>query len=177
MTGSRPPIMPLSFLFQPPVKAPEGQFPNFSAPSCPNVSERGNGMMSRPRHFDRDKANLLYFSLGSESVVVSFANYRSMRCDYRACASKLCMLTYRFYVLSNPVSPVSFPLKVAAKLLPFLLMTKYLWLKKLKSDKIASISRWVPSNCRSGMVSWEGSCRRRGYRGESRGSHSAPPPD
>ncbi len=105
MTGSRPPIISLSFKFQRPVKAPGSLFPNFSAPSYPNVSERGNGMMSRLHHFDADKANLLYFSLGSESVSVIFANYRSMRCDYRACTSKLCMLTYRVYVLSNPDTP------------------------------------------------------------------------
>ena len=106
MTGSRLPIMPLSFLFRLSVKAPESLFPNFSAPSDPNVSEPGNGMVSRSRHFDANKANLLYFGLGSESVSVIFANYRSMRCYYRACTSKLCMLTYRFYVLSNPVTPV-----------------------------------------------------------------------
>lgn len=105
MTGSRLPIMPLSFKFQLLVKAPESLFPNFSAPSDPNVSEPGNGMVSRSRHFDANKANLLYFGLGSESVSVIFANYRSMRCYYRACTSKLCMLTYRFYVLSNPVTP------------------------------------------------------------------------
>ena len=29
-----------------------------------------------------------------------------MRCDYRACTSKLCMLTCRFYTLSKPVIPV-----------------------------------------------------------------------
>ena len=105
MTGSRLPIMSLSFKFRLSVKAPENLFPNFSAPSDPNVSEPGNGMVSRPHHFDANKANLLYFGLGSESVSVIFANYRSMRCDYRACTSKLCMLTYRFYVLSNPVTP------------------------------------------------------------------------
>lgn len=136
MTGSRPPIMPLSFKFQFSVKAPENLFPNFSAPSCPNVSERGNGMMSRPRHFDRDKANLLYFSLGSESVVVSFANYRSMRCDYRAFTSKLCMLTYRFYVLSNPVSPVAFPLKGIAELQPMPELTKQFGLKDVKHHQM-----------------------------------------
>lgn len=87
------------------VKANAILFPNFSAPSCPNVSERGNGMMSRLHHYDANKANLLYFSLGSESVIVIFANYRSMRCYYRACTSKLCMLTYRVYVLSNPDTP------------------------------------------------------------------------
>jgi len=64
-------------------------------------------MMSRLHHFDANKANLLYFGLGSESVIVIFANYSSMRCYYRACTSKLCMLTYRFYVLSNPVTPGS----------------------------------------------------------------------
>jgi len=105
MTGSRLPIISLSFLFQSPDKAPGNLFPNFSAPSCPNVSEPGNGMMSRSHHFDANKANLLYFSLGSESVIVIFANYRSMRCYYRVCTSKLCMLTYRFYVLSKPVIP------------------------------------------------------------------------
>lgn len=105
MTGSRLPIMSLSFKFQLSVKAPESLFPNFSAPSDPNVSEPGNGMVSRSHHFDANKANLLYFGLGSESVSVIFANYRSMRCYYRACTSKLCMLTYRFYVLSNPVTP------------------------------------------------------------------------
>ncbi len=105
LTGSRRPISSLSFKIQLPVKAPESLFPIYSAPSCPNVSEPGNGMMSRSRHCDANKANLLYFGLGSESVIVIFANYSSMRCYYRACTSKLCMLTYRFYVLSNPVTP------------------------------------------------------------------------
>jgi len=102
--------MPLSFDFQLSVKVPGNLFPNFSAPSFPNVSERGNGMMSRLHHFDANKANLLYFGSGSESVIVIFANYRSMRCDYRACTSKLCMLTYRVYVLSNPYTPGKIPL-------------------------------------------------------------------
>lgn len=105
-TGPRQPIISLAFKFQPSVKAPEDQFPNFSAPSCPNVSGRGNGMMSRPHHFDTDKANLLYFSSGSESVIVIFANYSSIRRYYRAYASRLCMLAYRFYTLSKPVTPL-----------------------------------------------------------------------
>ncbi len=105
MAGSRLPTISLSFKFQISIKALEILFPNYSAPSYPNVSERGNGMMSRSHHFDTNKANLLYFGSGSESVIVIFANYRSMRCYYRACTSKLCMLTYRFYVLSNPVTP------------------------------------------------------------------------
>ena len=104
-TGRWQPTLTLSSKFQTCIKALQILFPNFSAPSCPNVSERGNGMMSRLPHFEANKANLLYFGLGSESVIVIFANYRSMRCYYRACTSKLCMLTYRFYVLSNPVTP------------------------------------------------------------------------
>lgn len=80
-------------------------FPIFSAPLCPNVSEQGNGAMSRSAHFEQNKGILLYFRSRSESVIVIFANYRSIRRYYRAYASRLCMLAYRFYTLSKPVTP------------------------------------------------------------------------
>ena len=105
LTGSRPPMSLLSFKFQTMPKACIILFPNFLAPPYPNVSEPGNGVMSRQLHFGADKANLLYFGLGSESVIVIFANYSSMCRYYRVYTSRLCMLTYRIYVLSNPVTP------------------------------------------------------------------------
>lgn len=81
-------------------------FPNFSAPLCPNVSEPGNGAMSRSAHFEQNKGTLLYFGLRSESVVSICANYSSIRRYYRAYASRLCMLAYHFYTLSKPVTPL-----------------------------------------------------------------------
>ena len=106
VTGSWQPITPLAFKFQLQCKANYNLFPNFSAPPYPNASEPGNGVMSRSHHFDANKAILLYFRSSSESVVVIFANYSSMRRYYRAYTSRLCMLTYRLYVLSNPVTPL-----------------------------------------------------------------------
>ena len=62
-TGSRLPILPLASESRPTCEANAGLFPNFSAPPDPNVSERGNGEMSRLHHCDADKAVLLYFRL------------------------------------------------------------------------------------------------------------------
>ena len=105
MAGSRPPTTSLAFRSRKEVKAASLLFPNFSAPLCPNVSERGNGAMSRSAHFEPNKGILLCFRSRSESVIVIFANYSSIRRYYRAYASRLCMLAYRFYTLSKPVSP------------------------------------------------------------------------
>ncbi len=105
MAGSRLPTVPLSSKFRSVVEEATLLFPNFSAPLCPNVSERGNGAMSRSAHFEQNKGTLLYFRLRSESVIVIFANYSSIRRYYRAYASRLCMLAYRFYTLSKPVTP------------------------------------------------------------------------
>lgn len=82
-------------------------FPYFLAPPYPNVTERGNGVMSRRCHCDTDKGILLYFRSRSESVVVIFANYRSICRYYRAYISRLCMLTCRIVTLSKPVIPFS----------------------------------------------------------------------
>lgn len=106
MAGSRLPTIPLSFKSRGEVKDASPLFPNFSAPLCPNVSEQGNGAMSRSLHFEANKGTLLYFRLRSESVIVIFANYSSIRRYYRAYASRLCMLAYRFYTLSKPVTPL-----------------------------------------------------------------------
>lgn len=76
-TGPRQPILTLVPLFRAAVGTPAALFPNFSAPPCPNVSEPGNGEMSRSPHFEANKGTLLYFRLRSESVIVIFANYRS----------------------------------------------------------------------------------------------------
>ena len=105
VAGSRPPTTSLAFRSRKEVKATSLLFPNFSAPLCPNVSERGNGAMSRSAHFEPNKGILLYFRSRSESVIVIFANYSSIRRYYRAYASRLCMLAYRFYTLSKPVTP------------------------------------------------------------------------
>ena len=105
MAGSRLPTISLAFKSRRAVKAAAPLFPNFSAPLCPNVSERGNGAMSRSAHFEQNKGILLCFRSRSESVIVIFANYSSIRRYYRAYASRLCMLAYRFYTLSKPVSP------------------------------------------------------------------------
>lgn len=105
MAGSRRPTIALSSKSRRESEAIPLLFPNFSAPLCPNVSERGNGAMSRSVHFEQNKGILLYFRSRSESVIVIFANYRSIRRYYRAYASRLCMLAYRFYTLSKPVTP------------------------------------------------------------------------
>ena len=105
MAGSRLPTISLAFKSRRAVKAAVPLFPNFSAPLCPNVSERGNGAMSRSAHFEQNKGILLCFRSRSESVIVIFANYSSIRRYYRAYASRLCMLAYRFYTLSKPVTP------------------------------------------------------------------------
>ena len=57
--GNQSDSYPLKFQF--PDEENGNQFPNFLAPPYPNVSERGNGVMSRQRHFGADKANLLCF--------------------------------------------------------------------------------------------------------------------
>ena len=106
MAGSRLPTISLAFKSRRAVKAATPLFPNFSAPLCPNVSERGNGAMSRSAHFEQNKGILLCFRSRSESVIVIFANYSSIRRYYRAYASRLCMLAYRFYTLSKPVTPL-----------------------------------------------------------------------
>ena len=76
-TGPRQPILPLVPKSRNRVGTTQLLFPNFSAPPCPNVSERGNGEMSRSPHFEVNKGTLLYFRLRSESVIVIFANYSS----------------------------------------------------------------------------------------------------
>ena len=105
--GSRPPTASLASKSRREAEATPLLFPNFSAPLCPNVSERGNGAMSRSAHFEQNKGILLYFRSRSESVIVIFANYSSIRRYYRAYASRLCMLAYRFYTLSKPVTPIN----------------------------------------------------------------------
>lgn len=106
MAGSRLPTIPLYSKSRRGAESSTLLFPNFLAPLCPNVSERGNGAMSRSAHFEQNKGTLLYFRLRSESVIVIFANYSSIRRYYRAYASRLCMLAYRFYTLSKPVTPL-----------------------------------------------------------------------
>ena len=103
--GSRPPTGTLASKSRRESEAVSLLFPIFLAPLCPNVSERGNGAMSRSTHFEQNKGILLCFRSRSESVIVIFANYRSIRRYYRAYASRLCMLAYRFYTLSKPVTP------------------------------------------------------------------------
>jgi len=76
-TGPRQPILSLVPKSRNRAGTTQLLFPNFSAPPCPNVSERGNGEMSRSPHFEANKGTLLYFRLRSESVIVIFANYRS----------------------------------------------------------------------------------------------------
>lgn len=78
VAGSRRPTIALSSKSRRESEAIPLLFPNFSAPLYPNVSERGNGAMSRSAHFEQNKGILLYFRSRSESVIVIFANYRSM---------------------------------------------------------------------------------------------------
>ena len=51
MAGSRPPTMRLVSLSRVEAETSSPLFPIFLAPSCPNVSEPGNGMMSRLPNF------------------------------------------------------------------------------------------------------------------------------